>query len=85
MHQSEFQFIEESRASRQKHQGDCVIIEAEEMPKPVVEEFLDVFLEDLPGLSPDQVLEFSIDDILGTAPISKAPYRMAPVELAKLN
>jgi len=50
-----------------------------------VEEFLDVFLEDLPGLPPDRVLEFSIDIILGTAPISKAPYRMAPVELAELK
>ena len=55
------------------------------MPKPVVEEFLDVFPEDLPGLPPDRVLEFSIDVIPGTAPISKAPYRMAPVELAELK
>jgi len=55
------------------------------MPKPVVEEFLDVFPEDLSGLPPDRVLEFSIDIIPGTAPISKAPYRMAPVELAELK
>jgi len=51
----------------------------------VVEEFLDVFPEDLPGLPPDRVLEFSIDIILGTTPISKAPYRMALVELAELK
>jgi len=55
------------------------------MPKPVVEEFLDAFPEDLPGLPPDQVLEFFIDVIPGTAPISKAPYWMAPVELAELK
>jgi len=41
-----------------------------------VEEFLDVFPEDL---------EFSIEVISGAAPISKAPYRMAPVELAELK
>ena len=53
------------------------------MSKLVVKEFLDVFPEDLPGVPPDRVLEFSIDVIPGTAPISKAPYRMAPVELAE--
>ena len=47
-HQPEFQFVGESRASRQKHQGDYVITEAEEMSKPVVEEFLDVFPETYP-------------------------------------
>jgi len=72
-HQPEFQFVGESKASRQKHQRDCVIIEAEEISKPVMEEFLDVFPGDLPGLPPDRVLEFSIDVIPGTAPISKAP------------
>ena len=51
----------------------------------MVEEFLDVFLEDLPGVPPDRNLEFAIEVILGTAPISKAPYRMALVELAELK
>jgi len=55
------------------------------MPKPVVEEFLDIFPEGLPGLPPDRVLEFSIDVILGTTSIFKAPYRMAPVEIAELK
>ena len=55
------------------------------MSKPVVKEFLDVFPEDLPGLPPDRVLEFFIDVIPGTTPISKAPYRMVPVELAELK
>ena len=40
------------------------------MPKPVVEECLDVFLEDLPELLPDRVLEFPIDVIPGTTLIS---------------
>ena len=51
----------------------------------VVEEFLDMFSEDLPKLPADRVLEFSIDVIPGTIPISKAPYRMAPMELAELK
>ncbi|KAL5565172.1 hypothetical protein UlMin_028336 [Ulmus minor] len=52
---------------------------------PVVQEFVDVFPEDLPGLPPDREIKFSIDLIPGTAPISKAPYRMAPSELKELK
>jgi hypothetical protein len=46
----------------------------------VVSEILDVFPDDLPGMSPDRDIEFSIDLLPGTAPIAKRPYRMAPVE-----
>ena len=52
---------------------------------PVVREFLKVVPEDLPGLPPDREIEFAIDLIPGTAPISKAPYRMAPTELKELK
>ena len=48
---------------------------------PVVNEFFDVFLEDLPGLSPDREIEFEIELAPGTEPISIASYRMAPAEL----
>ena len=50
-----------------------------------MEKNLDVFPEDLPGLPPDRNLEFTIKVIPGTVPISKAPYRMAPIELTKLK
>ena len=30
-------------------------------------------------------MEFTIDLVLGTGPMSKAPYRMAPVELKELK
>jgi hypothetical protein len=42
----------------------------------VVSEFPDVFPEDLPGMPPDRDIEFSIELIPDTAPISKRPYRM---------
>ena len=51
----------------------------------VVNEFLDVFPEDLTGLPPEREVEFGIDVILGTQPISIPPYRMAPVELRGLK
>ena len=51
----------------------------------IVEEFMDVFPEELPGMPPEREVEFYIDLILGTAPIAKRPYRMAPTELAELK
>ncbi|KAJ4961944.1 hypothetical protein NE237_021854 [Protea cynaroides] len=51
----------------------------------VVREFPDVFLEDLPGLPSDRATEFMIDLMPGSAPVSKAPYRMAPTELKELK
>ena len=50
----------------------------------VVNEFEDVFPKDLPGLPPDREIEFAIELILGATPVSKAPYRLAPVELNEL-
>ena len=44
----------------------------------VVKEFENVFPKDLTGLPPDRELEFSIDLLPGTSPVSMAPYRMAP-------
>jgi hypothetical protein len=51
----------------------------------VVKEFPDVFSEDLPGLLPKREIEFTIDLVPGTGPISKAPYRMAPAKLKELK
>ncbi|WOG95151.1 hypothetical protein DCAR_0414454 [Daucus carota subsp. sativus] len=51
---------------------------------PIVNEFSDVFPDELPGLPPDREIEFTIDLAPGTEPVSKAPYRMAPVEMKEL-
>ncbi|KAL8113555.1 hypothetical protein AgCh_020762 [Apium graveolens] len=50
----------------------------------VVRDFLDVFPDELPGLPPDREIEFTINLAPGTEPVSKAPYRMAPVEMKEL-
>nr|XP_027090296.1 uncharacterized protein LOC113711331 [Coffea arabica] len=52
---------------------------------PVVREFPDVFPEELRTLPPEREVEFKIDLMPGTAPISKTPYRMAPAELKELK
>ncbi|XP_058208110.1 uncharacterized protein LOC131321117 [Rhododendron vialii] len=51
----------------------------------VVCEFLDVFPEELPRLPPKREIEFAIDLLPGTAPISVPPYRFAPAELRELK
>ena len=51
----------------------------------VVNDFSDVFPDELPGLPPDREIEFSIDLAPGTEPVSKAPYRMAPIEMKELD
>jgi hypothetical protein len=50
---------------------------------PVVCEYADVFLDELPGMPPDRDIEFAIKLQPGTAPISKRPYRMPPAKLQK--
>ncbi|KAA3477814.1 DNA/RNA polymerases superfamily protein [Gossypium australe] len=50
-----------------------------------VKEFSDVFPEELPRLPPDRGVEFGIDLLPGTVPVSIAPYRMAPKELVELK
>ncbi|KAA3487875.1 reverse transcriptase [Gossypium australe] len=52
---------------------------------PVICEFSVVFPEELSGLPPICEIEFGIDLLPGTTPISMAPYRMAPTELKELK
>ncbi|KAA0066451.1 ty3-gypsy retrotransposon protein [Cucumis melo var. makuwa] len=53
--------------------------------EPVVREYPDVFPDELPGLPPPREVDFAIELESGTAPISRAPYRMAPAELKELK
>jgi hypothetical protein len=52
---------------------------------PVVNEFPDVFPEELPGMPLDRDIEFVIELKPGTAPIYKTPFRMTTLELAELK
>jgi hypothetical protein len=51
----------------------------------VVSEFLDVFPKDLPGMPPERKVEFAIELLPGTAPISKRTYRVSGPELVELK
>ncbi|KAL2237892.1 UNVERIFIED_CONTAM: Transposon Ty3-G Gag-Pol polyprotein [Sesamum indicum] len=52
---------------------------------PVVRDFPEVFPDDLPGLPPHREVDFVIETLPEVAPISIAPYRMAPMELQELK
>ena len=43
---------------------------------PVVKDYPDVFPEELTGMPPNRDIEFLIELLPGTGPISKRPYRM---------
>jgi hypothetical protein len=51
----------------------------------VVSEFRDVFPKDLPGMPPERKVEFAIELLPGTTPISKRAYRVSGLELVELK
>ena len=68
---------------------ESLTLEDEERPDldlpRVVCKYVDVFLDELPGLPPQRVVDFGIELRPGILPISMTPHRMAPVELQKLR
>nr|GEY32197.1 hypothetical protein [Tanacetum cinerariifolium] len=76
-------------------EDETLIIQAQVMEKksdekrleniPVVREFPNVFLEELPGLPPVRQVEFQIDLIPRASPVARAPYRLAPLEMQELS
>ena len=51
----------------------------------MINEFPNVFPKELLGLPPEREVDMSIEVLLGTTPISRAPYRMAPTDLKELK
>ncbi|XP_057543813.1 uncharacterized protein LOC130823196 [Amaranthus tricolor] len=74
--------LELQRLVRQGHPLYLCLIsqggKKEEDPKDiaVVNEFVDVFPDEIPGMPPQREIDFTIDLVPGTGPISNAPYRM---------
>jgi hypothetical protein len=68
--------------------GKIMVNHLEEKPLEnikVVCEYPDIFLDELPGMPPDRDIEFSIELLPRTAPISKIPYRMDVKDLVELK
>ncbi|XP_071707942.1 uncharacterized protein [Rutidosis leptorrhynchoides] len=60
------------------HVVDNTMVIPEISKIPVVNEFLEVFPNELPGVPPEREVEFRIDLIPGAIPIANTPYRLAP-------
>jgi len=52
---------------------------------PLVQEYADVFPDEIPELPPSRDVDFTINLIPRAGPMSMAPYRMTPTELAELK
>nr|GEU98826.1 hypothetical protein [Tanacetum cinerariifolium] len=52
---------------------------------PVIQDFPEVFPQELPGLSSPRQVEFCIDLIPGATLVARAPYRLAPFEMKELS
>ena len=51
----------------------------------MVREFPEVFPDEIPDVLPEREVEFAIDLVPGTRPVSMAPYRMSASELSELK
>ena len=51
----------------------------------MVEEYANVFPDEIPELPPSRDMDFTIDLIPGAGLVSMAPYQMAPAELSELK
>ena len=67
--------------AKQKKKSAMEVIQA----ISVANEYADVFPDEMPGLPPSRDNDFTIDLIPGAGPVSMAPYRMEPAELAELK
>ncbi|XP_061356842.1 uncharacterized protein LOC133301240 [Gastrolobium bilobum] len=52
---------------------------------PIVNEFVEVFPDEIPQIPPHREIEFPIELLPGVGPVSIAPYRMSPLELRELK
>jgi len=52
---------------------------------PMIRELANLFPKEIPGLPPKRDIDFTIQLVLGAAPISQSPYRMSAPELIELK
>ncbi|MFP3686310.1 hypothetical protein SB847_21640, partial [Bacillus sp. SIMBA_026] len=58
---------------------------SQSLDHPVLRKFSDVFVEEIPGIPLKREIDFQIDLVPGTEPISKTPYRMTAQEMVELK
>nr|GEX31407.1 hypothetical protein [Tanacetum cinerariifolium] len=79
--------LEVQGESPEKDPGSLACIKADEKKLDdirVVQDFPEIFPDDLSGLPPVREIEFRIDLIPGALPVVKSPYQLAPSEMSEL-
>ena len=51
----------------------------------VLQEFIDVFPDEIPRLPPKRDIYFTIELVPGATPVSKTPYRMSTLEILEMK
>ena len=51
----------------------------------ILQEFMDVFPDEVPGLPPKRDIDFTVEIVPGVAQVSKTPYRMSTPEMLELK
>ena len=59
--------------------------EGKTLDHPILQEYIDVFPNEIPGMPPKHDIDFRIDLVLGAEPISMATYWMTTQELSELR
>nr|GEV65918.1 hypothetical protein [Tanacetum cinerariifolium] len=81
---------QENKSKRGCHIFLAHVTEKEKSKKPledvpVIRDFPEVIPDDLSGLPPPRQVEFKIDLVPDAAPITRAPYRLAPSKMKELS
>nr|GEY16521.1 hypothetical protein [Tanacetum cinerariifolium] len=67
------------------YKNKTLVVKGDREDVPVIQDFPEVFPDDLPGLPPPRQVEFRINLVPGAAPVARAPYWLAPSEMKELN
>ena len=51
----------------------------------VLQEFNDVFLDEIAGLTPKRDIDFTIELVPGATPVSREPYRMSTLKMLEMK
>nr|GEU33524.1 putative reverse transcriptase domain, ribonuclease H-like domain protein [Tanacetum cinerariifolium] len=66
------------------YKNKTLVVEGDREDVPVIQDFPEVFPDDLPVLPPPRQVEFRIDLAPGAASVARVPYRLAPSEMKEL-
>ncbi|GJX54888.1 putative reverse transcriptase domain-containing protein [Tanacetum coccineum] len=69
------------KGEKSKEEAENKSVEKRLEDVPTVQDFLEVFPEDLPGLPPTRQVEFQIDLVPSAAPVARAPYILSTSDL----